>query len=184
MNRRLISYILVASLSGTGFYLFLFFLPLLFGNNPLLEDSFLQIFPGTLLLSGGGIAVFHFRTHGGTKFLEKTIFAFGMIIISSLSYALILAVILDNNKGLVEEYFEAGLKALEENPDTYINYSNEKSYQDALEKQRMPSAKVVVLNDFIIKNVAGAFFNILFLLLFFTLPNYFRRPKLQENGKT
>jgi hypothetical protein len=175
--------ILWYSFAGAGLYTFLLIGIHLLGFNPLgrsyspLQAMFVP------LVVGGSIAHFHYKQVGISKMLEKGIFGLGVGFFSPLIYAVILWVFLSSNPELVNSYLMEAKSFLMDNKELFVRFSGEEEFELTRKNLELTQLSDIIMDDVIKKYLVGVPFTILFLLLFFALPNYFRRPKILNNGK-
>ena len=130
------------------------------------------------LVVGGSIAYFHYSQVGTSKMLEKGIFGLGVGFIS-----LILWTFLSSNPTLVDSYLIEAKEFLMDNKELFIRFSGEEEFELTRKNLELTTLTDIIMDDIIKKYLVGFPFTILFLLLFFALPNYFRRPKIINDGK-
>ncbi len=153
----------------------------LLGYNPLgREYSPLQaVF--VPFVSGACIAHFYYKEKGRVRLLELGIFGLGVAFFSSLLYSVVFYFFLGLNPGLVKDYITEANDFLEENKEVYIRFSGEEEYEIAKSNLGKTSNGTILIDDLLKKLLIGFPFTILFLLLFFAMPNYFR--KKNDHGK-
>ena len=110
--------------------------------------------------------------------LEKGIFGLGVGFIS-----LILWTFLSSNPTLVDSYLIEAKEFLMDNKELFIRFSGEEEFELTRKNLELTTLTDIIMDDIIKKYLVGFPFTILFLLLFFALPNYFRRPKIINDGK-
>ena len=157
-------------------YIFLFLGVFWSGANPLMKDySILQVLFIPFVL-GGGIAIYHYRSPGEKGILNKTIVGVGINLISALIFSIFLTAFLSGKPELYHEFIDSSVEFLKSNKEQFVAYSGEEEYEQTLIEVGNATKKDVILDDFLKKVGLGLPFVILFVLLFFSLPNYFGRP--------
>ncbi len=124
---------------------------------------------------GGSIAHFHYSTLGKRKILEMGVFGLGIAITGPLLYLMIFSLFLKAFPGTVDSYLLEAMEFLESNKEVYIRFSGEEEFALARQNLEKTGVGVILMDDLIKKVLIGFPFTILFMLLFFALPNYFRK---------
>ena len=173
--------ILIYALIGAGVYGLLLLGTWGLGFNPLgREYSPLQAL-FVPFVSGACIAHFHYRQMGQRKMLELGILGLGVSLFAPIIYAFVFFGFLETNPGLVKDYIEEAKEFLEINREVYIRFSGEEEFEAAKNSLEKTTNWNILVDDLLKKLLIGFPFTILFLLLFFAMPNYFR--KKNDHGK-